>query len=547
MGRNSISVCYNRVKCLIENSLGFVDTKRFFSFFVLNIVSSIMVFGELPDLMNCGGFLSLIGLAGFFSFFISLFLYFFKNLPRLQRLLEIVIYSLICILLIVDIFLYINFDIVINETIFSIIEGTNVEESKGFLATYLNGKSIFSIIGVLVGVFILCKLITLAVSYTNRFWVKLLVWALLLFSVIKLSISIYTSIFFGFGGHLAAYSTYTRLTRAFYIYTKTSLETDKIIENLHRFKVTEKNHRCDKVVVIIGESYSKYHSQLYGYNKATTPLLSKRHFDGELYVLSNAVTPINDTERAFRAIYSLGKYNEGVYSDFALFPYIFKQAGFYTANIDNMDLASKTSRVKDSKELSDKMFDYRNTEVSRYDETIVEWLAEAKHITTNQLFVIKLKGSHYSYWETYPESYSYFKADDYLDTELSKDKRGVIATYDNSVLYNDYVVNSIINEFEDDNAVVVYFSDHGEEVYDVRDYMGHGGITPYPEYHYNIPFVVWMSELYKESNPQVVSNIVRNLDKPYTTDYVSHMLLDMAGIKCEQYDPQRSLANDLFE
>lgn len=55
-----------------------------------------------------------------------------------------------------------------------------------------------------------------------------------------------------------------------------------------------------------------------------------------------------------------------------------------------------------------------------------------------------------------------------------------------------------------------------------------------------------MSELYKKQNPEVVSNIEKNKDKPYITDDVSHTILDMAGLSCKQFVPERSVANELF-
>lgn len=122
----------------------------------------------------------------------------------------------------------------------------------------------------------------------------------------------------------------------------------------------------------------------------------------------------------------------------------------------------------------------------------------------------------------------------------------MVADYDNSTLYNDSVINAIISSFEDDNAVIFYFSDHGEEVYDARDYMGHGGTSPCLHYQVEIPFMIWMSEKYKSAHPTIVENLRTNREKPYTTDDVAHTILDMAGISCPQFVPQRSIANDNF-
>jgi len=348
---------------------------------------------------------------------------------------------------------------------------------------------------------------------------------------------------YGFGGHIAAYSTVTRIARAGKIYLDSTHEAQNLISKMSEMTHATSENRCTKMVVVIGESYSKYHSQLYGYEKDTSPFLNQRVEKGDLFLFTDVVTPMNDTERSFRAIYSLGEHNND-YCQYALFPYVFKLAGFNTNNIDNLDLAKKSGRIKDSKELSDLMFHERNNIRCKYDEEIIDMINIDKD--KSQLFVIKLQGQHYTYANTFPKSFAHFSWNDYEDLDKSDNQKQIIADYDNSTMYNDYVVNEIINKFTEENAVVIYFSDHGEEIYEERDYMGHGGTTPFLKYQVEIPFMIWMSQSYKELNPNIVNAIKKNLDKPYTTDDVSHTILDMAGIKFSQFVPERSIVNDAF-
>ena len=55
---------------------------------------------------------------------------------------------------------------------------------------------------------------------------------------------------------------------------------------------------------------------------------------------------------------------------------------------------------------------------------------------------------------------------------LSDEQRSVVADYLNATFYNDFIVDSIIRMFSDRNAIVIYFSDHGEEVYNFRMQQG---------------------------------------------------------------------------
>lgn len=528
--------------------LKFIDYRTFIRLVVLTAFSSSIVLLIDPRLLTVGGILSLISLAVLVSFFICLFLHILEGSPKVRKYFEIACYSVIALITFIDVFLYANFGIVIDETVFSILEGTNIDESKDFLITYANWKTILAI-SLLAILYVTVFYLTTFISKSQVKYLGAIVLILLVFSAAKLSASVYTTVKYGFGGHLAAYSTYSRIARSCVVYTNITKETDRLINNLQKWQAKDLKQttvECDKMVVIIGESYSRYHSQLYGYDKETSPLLMEKVQSGELIVYTDVITPINDTERAFRAIYSLGEYYSDVYSDCLLFPYIFKQAGYYTVNIDNMDLASSTNRVKDSEKLSELMFDFRNSEVGKYDEEILEWLDVDDCEHPKQLFVIKLLGQHYDYADQFPDSWARYDAKDYDRADLPENKVHLIADYDNATIYNDFVVNSIIDHFKDDKAVVLYFSDHGEEVYDERDYMGHGGTTPFLNYQFDIPFMIWMSDSYKESNAIYAQTLVAHKDCSYTIDDVSHTILDMAGISCSQLVPERSLANEAF-
>ena len=64
----------------------------------------------------------------------------------------------------------------------------------------------------------------------------------------------------------------------------------------------------------------------------------------------------------------------------------------------------------------------------------------------------------------------------------------------------------IFDLYRNKNAVVVYFSDHGEEIYDYRDQRGrHVSYAPSADMlrHQNeVPFVIWCSDRYKQLHPR---------------------------------------------
>lgn len=514
-----------------------IDEKRFYIFTILNIMSSSMVLLEFPELSTFKGWLILIG----FTFIISSVLSCLAIYNIIfKKLIDVLCGVLICLVL-VELFLWINFKYTINEVVMNIIIGTNVKESREFFLTYFNCRTIIVCLVVFL-IFMIVYCLSKRIHLIRSKVICFCIMGVMVFSVVEVVNSVYSYYKYEFGGKISAYSTFLRVLRLVYIYNNTKDDLDLLISTNESQNVTKVNYRCEKMIVIIGESFSKYHSQLYGYEKETNPLLMKKVNNGELFLFTNVITTINDTERAFCAIYSLGDYNKDDYINYALFPVIMRKSGFYTSYIDNMDLASATNRVKDSKKLSDIMYDYRNKRIYNYDSLILD---ELKNNKSQELYVIKLLGQHYIYKNTFPKSYSKWSYLDYHNN-YSDNIKQIIADYDNSTLYNDYVINSIIDKFREENAVVIYFSDHGEEVYDEREYMGHGGTTPYPKYQFDIPFMIWMSDKYKENNPDIVDAILENRDKAYSSNDVSHTILNMAGVVCEQYISERSLASKDF-
>ena len=63
--------------------------------------------------------------------------------------------------------------------------------------------------------------------------------------------------------------------------------------------------------------------------------------------------------------------------------------------------------------------------------------------------------------------------------ELNNAQRNDVAHYLNATLYNDMVVDSIIRMFDNRNAVVMYLSDHGEEVHNFRNQYGRTDINTF--------------------------------------------------------------------
>lgn len=296
------------------------------------------------------------------------------------------------------------------------------------------------------------------------------------------------------------------------------------------------------VVVVIGESFSKFHCSLYGYDRTTFPLLDSIRHHESLIVYSDAVAAFDGTHGNMRSIFSTAEIAD--FGSRALFPSYFRKTGFRTELHDNQYFIGQGVTFLTDPALSTILWDYRNTQSYDYDGDMISNINISDSPT---LYVIHLMGQHYTYSNRYPEKFRKFTPEDY-DRKWTPEQRTMIAHYDNANYYNDYVMAELIKKFKDTNSILIYFSDHGEEVFELTDYMGHGGSmnSNKPEYQLAVPFMVWMSKQYIASNNHIAERIIQTADTPMITSDVAHMIMDVAGISTPDYVPARSVLNPAY-
>jgi len=65
-------------------------------------------------------------------------------------------------------------------------------------------------------------------------------------------------------------------------------------------------------------------------------------------------------------------------------------------------------------------------------------------------------------------------------------------------------------------------------------------------FQFEIPFMIWTSDTFKEKHPKITDMIKNAVNRPYMIDDVPHLLMDLSGIQCKWFDPTRSVINDKF-
>ena len=323
------------------------------------------------------------------------------------------------------------------------------------------------------------------------------------------------------------------------------------------------------IVLIIGESYNKYHSQLYGYEKKNTPRQMKLQKTGRLVKYSDVMVPWNLTSFVFKHLmttYTVG--DKGDWCDYPLFCQLFRKAGYQVNFLTNQFLPHAKDAIFDvsggffinDEMLSKVQFDIRNEQTHLWDEDLLKDYARlvappegfVDTASVPSLTIFHLMGQHVNYRIRCPKQKMKFFAEDYDCPENSQKEKKNIAFYDCAVWYNDSVVGAIVDKFKNDDAVIIYFPDHGDEVYGPGSlhHCGRNHTTNITkniaQQEYEIPMWFYWTKKYAKRHPDVVASIKKAKNKPFMTDAMSHLVLGLAGIKCKAYRPELDLLSPQY-
>lgn len=488
------------------------------------------------------------------------------NLRGFARCYGTAILLLLGTLALAETFLLLQFDLAYSYTVLILLWETDARESLEFLNSYA-GSPVF--IGVaLAGALLISGALLLrhrrfrfAPGRRLRMTLALLLVAGAGFSVsripVRYRIAHTENIVADMEHSTATLSLFERLYAAcsWFRQNFSAGQAERMMRANEQARVEGCTFRSPCIVLIIGESFNKHHSDLYGYPLPTNPRLRQRLERGELLLFRDAVSPANVTDRVLTTLFTAG---EGTKTETPpLFPVLFKKAGYVTRLFDNQFSKSQCGyfdlglKAMFNAHSNPALFTTVNERCYRYDMQLLE---ECDRMPPDdgvpELDIFHLMGQHMLYAMRFPEQYAFFGPDDIPREDLNRRQRQTVADYDNATRYNDAVVDAIIARYARRDAVVVYLSDHGEEIYDCRDFQGrsHGTITPeICRNQFEIPMMIWMSESYRRNRPELAARLARAAERPFYTSDMTHLLLDLAGIRCRWFDPTRSIIDDRYD
>lgn len=281
------------------------------------------------------------------------------------------------------------------------------------------------------------------------------------------------------------------------------------------------------MVLVIGESARRENFSLYGYERETNPLL--KGDDVKAYIANASAT---STTQAVKAILD-HKRAKALYE--ILPNYMYR---------NGVDVVWRTTNWGEPPLHIEK---YRNAPKlktqypdadGRYDGILLEGLKEEIEASTNNklLVVIHTSTSHGpTYNKKYPAEFEVFTPV-CTTVEMAKaDRAELINAYDNTILYTDYLLHSVIDVLrgvEDRKCAMIYISDHGESLGEGNIYM-HGMVTASmaPKEQTEIPFIVWQD---------ATSRPLKELDE-VGHYHIFHSVMDWLDMESEFYNEEMSV------
>ncbi|MDH2014575.1 phosphoethanolamine transferase CptA [Pseudomonas juntendi] len=307
------------------------------------------------------------------------------------------------------------------------------------------------------------------------------------------------------------------------------------------------------LVLVLGESTTREHMHLYGYNRDTTPNLDALAANEKgLTVFRDVVSPRPYTIEVMQQILTFG--DEQAPDRFLTDPSLInlmKQAGYKTFWITNQQTMTKRNTMlttfSQQTDVPVYLNNQRNQNASQYDDVVLAPFEKAlQDPAPNKFIIVHLLGTHMDYRYRYPDAYAHFTDKQGAPSALTDDQVQTYNFYDNAVRYNDFVVSSLIKRYAagSPNGFLVYLSDHGEDVYSSgnHDRLGRNESAP-TRPMYTIPFLVWTSPSWQAQHPRDLQAMAK---RPYSSSHLIHTLSDLAGLSYDGFEPAKSLVSAQF-
>lgn len=293
-------------------------------------------------------------------------------------------------------------------------------------------------------------------------------------------------------------------------------------------------------VLVIGESQNRAHMQAYNYHRATTPWLDSMKSDKNMLLFTKAYSCHTHTvPTLLYALTAKNQYNNISVKNAVSVLEVAEAAGFETVWLSNQvkysawdtPVTSIAGEANQQKWINSTLGESTNTDY--FDGKLIEELDKIK-ITDKMLIVMHLMGNHGSYEQRYPKAFEKY------------DGKNTIDKYDNSIIYNDYVMSQVYKRARKipNFKGLVYCSDHADAV--DKNLSHDAAQFDFDMTH--IPLYIYLSDSYIQNNSAKYVSLEKQKNKLFTNDLLFNLMLGVLGINLNNiYEPNNDPTADTFD
>jgi len=182
-----------------------------------------------------------------------------------------------------------------------------------------------------------------------------------------------------------------------------------------------------------------------------------------------------------------------------------------------------------------------------HDEILLKDLAaRIDDLKEDTVLVLHQMGSHGpDYFKRYPRQFERFTPVCQSNALNQCDRQSIINGYDNTLVYTDHVLASLIDVLRSKQGKVdtamLYLSDHGESLGEYNLFL-HG--TPYmvaPEQQKHVPMLAWFSDSYRQRFGVDVDCLQQRRERSLSQDNLFHSMLGLLQVNTSLYNPDLDL------
>ena len=303
------------------------------------------------------------------------------------------------------------------------------------------------------------------------------------------------------------------------------------------------------MVLVVGETARAENFSLNGYSKNTNPKLSQQDILNFSQVSSCGTATAVSVPCMFSGM-PRKEYEERLASHREGLLDIAQRAGYQVTWIDNNSGCKGTCDRVNQFKIPEPLQQKWCKDKECFDDILIDsfkaYLATIPQDDNRpRLIVLHQMGSHGpAYYKRVPAQFKVFKPTCDTNAIQGCSREALLNTYDNTLLYTDYVLDSLIETLKNTTkyqTALWYLSDHGESTGESGMYL-HG--APYaiaPTQQTHIPMLMWFSTAWQHQAKQQVKCLAQQGRQELSQDNLFPTMLSLLDVKSKVIDPNNDM------